>query len=100
MNLRHAVALALVGWYLMVPPFHMEGERHVLDSGTPLSTVSTAGESISLPPTRLFNRLTSWQVTRQIAVRIKRIDIHAILRSEEFREADHIVWINGLEARD
>ena len=26
MNLRHAAALALVGWYLMVPPISRQGE--------------------------------------------------------------------------
>lgn len=29
MNLRHATALALVGWYLMVPPFAALNETHL-----------------------------------------------------------------------
>jgi hypothetical protein len=37
MSLRHAAALALVGWYLIVPPFHVEGERPVIDSNVPTS---------------------------------------------------------------
>jgi len=30
MNLRHAAALALVGWYLMVPPHEYKGNQAVL----------------------------------------------------------------------
>ena len=37
MNLRHAVALALVGWYLMVPPIVIEGETAKVDGSVPLS---------------------------------------------------------------
>jgi hypothetical protein len=34
MKLRHAVALAIVGWYLMVPPMY---EHNDIDSSAPLS---------------------------------------------------------------
>ena len=34
MTLRHAAALALVGWYLMVPPYN---DNFVIDSRAPLS---------------------------------------------------------------
>jgi hypothetical protein len=39
MNTRHAAALALMGWYLMVPPVHQErsGEPLHLDSNAPIS---------------------------------------------------------------
>ena len=38
MNLRHAAALALVGWYLMVPPQAKERELHyMLDTSVALS---------------------------------------------------------------
>jgi hypothetical protein len=37
MKLRHAVALALVGWYLMVPPFPKSGHRYEPDPSVPLS---------------------------------------------------------------
>jgi hypothetical protein len=32
MNLRHAAALALVGWYLMIPPAYTEGRKAFVDS--------------------------------------------------------------------
>ena len=38
MNPRHAAALALVGWYLMVPPAERGGKQ--LDYHAPLSTWS------------------------------------------------------------
>ncbi len=41
MNLRHAAALALVGWYLMVPPFDASGKKHDLDA--PLAKWSQIG---------------------------------------------------------
>ena len=31
MNLRHAAALALVGWYLMMPPVNTEGGKAFVD---------------------------------------------------------------------
>ena len=34
MNLRHAAALALVGWYLMIPPLNSEGK---VDTHAPMS---------------------------------------------------------------
>jgi hypothetical protein len=34
MNLRHAAALAVVGWYLMIPP---SGSDHKPDTNAPLS---------------------------------------------------------------
>jgi hypothetical protein len=37
MNLRHAAALALVGWYLLMPPIVMEGEKAKVDGRVPLS---------------------------------------------------------------
>lgn len=37
MNRRHAAVLALVGWYLMVPPIVMEGEKAKVDGRVPLS---------------------------------------------------------------
>ena len=37
MNLRHAAAIALVGWYLLMPPIAMEGERAKVDGSVPLS---------------------------------------------------------------
>jgi hypothetical protein len=49
MNPRHAAALALVGWYLMVPPMY---QHHEIDDKAPLSqwriiqsfdTLSSAG---------------------------------------------------------
>jgi hypothetical protein len=43
MNLRHAAALALVGWYLMVPPFIKVGDRVVPDSSALLSKWYWAG---------------------------------------------------------
>ncbi|MGO9061540.1 MAG: hypothetical protein ACLQU2_29820, partial [Candidatus Binataceae bacterium] len=38
-NLRHAAALALVGWYLMMPPFHKDSEGMIdgLMSHAPVS---------------------------------------------------------------
>ena len=36
MNLRHAAALALVGWYLMAPPLSKDGDR--VNENAPLST--------------------------------------------------------------
>jgi hypothetical protein len=41
--LRHAAALALVGWYLMVPPRDARRDRVVPDSGAPLSNWFWAG---------------------------------------------------------
>ena|SRR5208337_381242 len=40
MNIRHAAALALVGWYLMAPPFHHKntGVIDSVESEAPLST--------------------------------------------------------------
>jgi hypothetical protein len=35
MNLRHTAALALVGWYLMAPPFNIALQR--IETGAPLS---------------------------------------------------------------
>jgi hypothetical protein len=37
MNLRHAAALVLVGWYLMVPPLSPSGPHYVVLRGAPLS---------------------------------------------------------------
>ena len=39
MNLRHAAALALVGWYLMTPPLSWSSDRKVIgsDLSRPLS---------------------------------------------------------------
>ena len=37
MSLRHAAALALVGWYLLMPPIDMEGEKAKVDGSVPLS---------------------------------------------------------------
>ena len=37
MNLPHAAALALVGWYLLIPPIVMEGEKAKVDASVPLS---------------------------------------------------------------
>ena len=51
MNLRHAAALALVGWYLMTPPFISVGpnprdaslDKSVPDSEAPLSKWQWSG---------------------------------------------------------
>jgi hypothetical protein len=37
MKLHHAAALALVGWYLLMPPITMEGEKAKIDGTVPLS---------------------------------------------------------------
>jgi hypothetical protein len=37
MSLRHAAALALVGWYLLSPPIVLEGEKAKIDGSVPLS---------------------------------------------------------------
>ncbi len=37
MKLRHAAALALAGWYLMVPPFPKGEHRYEPDTSVPLS---------------------------------------------------------------
>ena len=37
MNLRHAVALALVGWYLMTPPLSGRPGAYVVSDGAALS---------------------------------------------------------------
>jgi hypothetical protein len=37
MNLHHATALALVGWYLLSPPIVMEGDTAKIDGSVPLS---------------------------------------------------------------
>jgi hypothetical protein len=37
MKLRHAAALALVGWYLMAPPFPKGEHRYEPDTSVPLS---------------------------------------------------------------
>ncbi len=37
MKFRHAAALALVGWYLLMPPIVMEGEKAKVDGSVPLS---------------------------------------------------------------
>jgi hypothetical protein len=36
-NLRHAAALAVVGWYLMVPPVNSTGPGPWIDRSAPLS---------------------------------------------------------------
>ncbi len=36
MNPRHAAALALVGWYLMMPPVSTDGGKAFVDSQTPI----------------------------------------------------------------
>jgi hypothetical protein len=41
MNLRHAAAFTLVGWYLMAPPMAYDSQRHATGkvlNGLPLST--------------------------------------------------------------
>jgi hypothetical protein len=39
MNLRHAAALALVGWYLMQPPTHRGADgKSVFEDALPLTT--------------------------------------------------------------
>jgi len=40
MKPRHAVALALVGWYLMVPPFHLD-KTGVIDAVNDYAPIST-----------------------------------------------------------
>ena len=49
MNLRHAAALALVGWYLMVPP-DFTGRPHAIDSAAPISrwTIVTSFNSADI----------------------------------------------------
>src|SRR5580700_2388263 len=37
MKPRHAVALALVGWYLLTPPIVIEGDKAKIDGSVPLS---------------------------------------------------------------
>jgi hypothetical protein len=37
MKPRHATAIALVGWYLMVPPLHSVSKTMAWDSSAPLS---------------------------------------------------------------
>ena len=37
MNLRHAAALALVGWYLLMPPILIDGDKAKVDGSVPLS---------------------------------------------------------------
>jgi hypothetical protein len=41
MNLRHAAALALVGWYLMLPSVHSSGPGPWIDLKAPLSKWTT-----------------------------------------------------------
>jgi hypothetical protein len=36
MNLGHAAALALVGWYLMIPPKHIKNLRPTVSAHAPL----------------------------------------------------------------
>jgi len=43
MDFRHAAALALVGWYLMVPPFAGTGKGSYPDDRAPLSKWSMGG---------------------------------------------------------
>jgi hypothetical protein len=37
MKPRHAAALAIVGWYLLMPPITMEGDKANVDGSVPLS---------------------------------------------------------------
>jgi len=37
MKLRHAAALALVGWYLMVPPLRSKGSSECYEANAPIS---------------------------------------------------------------
>jgi hypothetical protein len=37
MSLRHAAALAFVGWYLLIPPIIDEGKKAKIDASVPLS---------------------------------------------------------------
>jgi hypothetical protein len=53
-NLRHAAALALVGWYLMVPP----GERCLEPSEQPLSKWSTFESFDTAAECRAFQAIT------------------------------------------
>jgi hypothetical protein len=43
MKPRHAAALALVGWYLMLPPTHLSNGHLVGDTKTPFSDWTTLG---------------------------------------------------------
>ena len=38
MKLRHAAALALVGWYLMVPPTHRVNGQTIFEDSAPLTS--------------------------------------------------------------
>ena len=46
MNLRHVAALALVGWYLMVPPFSAKGvsDDRPLSNWQPVDSYGTLAE--------------------------------------------------------
>lgn len=46
MNLRHAAALALIGWYLMLPPF----KNGAVDPNAPLSEWQIAERHDSIAP--------------------------------------------------
>lgn len=43
MKFRHTAALTLVGWYLLVPPIVMDGEKAQVDHAMPLSQWDRGG---------------------------------------------------------
>lgn len=57
MKPRHAAALALVGWYLMVPLVHTEGDKVFVESRAPVRHWGRIG--------RIFNSVTDCENARE-----------------------------------
>ncbi len=82
MNLRHAAAVALVGWYLMVPPVVEKAGSYEADFNAPLSRWSvdspfdTAAEcravnaNLVQQQTRVFDQAQAHSRERAVAQRL------------------------------
>jgi len=70
MNLRHAAALALVGWYLMVPPYH--GDESNASTAAPLSEWRRGdyGETLDGCRQRQRQRIQEWKAHGQKAPKL------------------------------
>jgi hypothetical protein len=93
MNLRHAAALALVGWYLMVPPFTAQRAGPVdVDDQAPLSKWTIAGSFDTAEQCRDYDRFFRKQVENEFS-KDAPSSFAAELDGREYRDALHSACI-------
>jgi hypothetical protein len=78
MNLRHAAALALVGWYLITPPFGIRIPGHYANSAAPLAKWRFYNELHRRTPNRL-DKARAKEFDSKAACEAKRAELYPTL---------------------